>query len=804
MTLSYDWLHNYLPEKIAPQKLSKILTAIGLEVESQETYSNIKGGLQGLVAGKVLTCEQHPDADKLKLTTVDIGTEEKLQIVCGAVNVAAGQKVVVATIGTTIFPLEGEPFSIKKAKIRGVQSEGMLCAEDEIGVGGSHDGIMILDEATEPGKPLAEILEVYEDIIFEIGLTPNRMDAMSHRGVARDVIAYINHHEKQQWHLPEIKKDEKAAKKFPKEYSIEIKNEEDCRRYCGVAIDNIAVGESPLWLRNALLSIGVKPINNIVDITNYILHDTGQPLHAFDAAKLAGNTILVRNAEKGEKFITLDAKEKTLRENDLLICDEKGDGKCLAGVYGGQNSGVTNDTTSIFLESAWFAPATIRKTSVELQLRTEAAARFEKGVDISQCLQVLKEASKLIVDNAGGTIASPYVDAYPAPVEPSQIALQYHYLKKLSGKNYHSDSIKNILTALGFKIEKDDIDALTVLVPLHKPDITLPADLVEEIMRIDGLDNIEIPKTISIAPATDPHQQLQAAREKVSNYLVGLGFNEIFTNSISNGKYYEGQAGVVKMINNLSADLDVMRPAMLPSGLEVIAYNLNRKNNNLRFFEFGKTYHEEVLGIYKEVQHLALYATGSTVEANWQSKEKEADLFYVKEACFNILRSVGILQPAIEQTEDGEIHISVAKKVVGNIQVVSTGTLQNFGIKQTVCFADLNWDAVLEALPTVDKKYKEISKFPAVQRDLALVVDKQVTYASLEKAAKSTQINQLRSVSLFDVFEDKKLGEDKKSMALSFTFLDEYKTLTEAEIEAMVAKLITVFEKEVQAQVRGN
>ena len=803
MTLSYDWLHKYLPEKIPAAKLSKILTAIGLEVESQEDYSNIKGGLQGLVAGKIITCEPHPDADKLKLTTVDIGAAEQLQIVCGAANAAAGLTVVVATIGTTIYPLEGEPFTIKKAKIRGVQSEGMLCAEDEIGVGGSHDGIMVLDENIEAGKPMAEIMELYEDIIFEIGLTPNRMDAMSHRGVARDVIAYINHHEKQHWALPEPKNDEKVPKKFAKEYSIEIKNEIACRRYCGVGID-VVVGESPLWLRNALLSIAVKPINNIVDITNYILHDTGQPLHAFDAAKLSGNTIIVRDAASGEKFITLDGKEKLLRENDLLICDADGDGKCLAGVYGGQNSGVTSETISIFLESAWFDPSAIRKTSVGLNLRTDAAARFEKGVDISNTMQVLKEAAKMMVENANGTLVSAFVDAYPAPVEPVQIALKYHYLKRLSGKNYHGDSIKNILTALGFKIEKDDIDALTVIVPQHKPDITLPADLVEEIMRIDGLDNIEIPKTISISPATDPQQRLQAAREKVSGYLVGQGYNEIFTNSISNGKYYEGEEGVVKMINSLSADLNVMRPAMLPSGLEVIAYNLNRKNSNLRLFEFGKTYHQQELGRYNEVQHLALYATGSTVQGNWQAKEKEADLFYLKETCLNILRAVGLLQPAIDQTAEGELSISVNKKTVAKLSSVAGETLQSFGVKQSVCYADLYWDSILEALPTTDKKYKEISKFPAVQRDLALVVDKAVTFAALQKAVKSTQINQLQSVNLFDVFEDKKLGDDKKSMALSFTFLDENKTLTESEIEGMVSKLINVFEKEVSAQVRGN
>ncbi|MBC7511503.1 MAG: phenylalanine--tRNA ligase subunit beta, partial [Ferruginibacter sp.] len=492
MIISYNWLSEYLPISVEPQKLSKILTSIGLEVESLHKYESLKGGLEGIVAGEVLTCEKHPDADKLKITTVNIGEAEPVQIVCGADNVAAGQKVVVATVGCILYPSNGEPINIKKAKIRGVESFGMICAEDEIGIGESHAGIIVLEETVAPGTKAAAIFETYADYTFEIGLTPNRMDAMSHLGVARDVCAYLWHHDKTEMRAVSPFKNGFKADNTNLPISVTIDNTDACKRYSGVSISNILVKESPVWLQNKLKSIGLKPINNIVDITNFILHETGQPLHAFDAAKIKGNAIVVKNATEGITFKTLDDKDRNLSANDLMIANSE-ENMCIGGVYGGKESGVSPQTTSVFLESAWFNNETIRKTSIKHDLRTDAAARFEKGVDISNCVNVLKRAALMIKEIAGGEISSEIIDVYPHPEEKTIVSLKYHYLKKLSGKNYHPDTIKNILTALGFEIQKEGIDEIWINVPYSKTDISIAADIVEEIMRIDGLDNIEIP-----------------------------------------------------------------------------------------------------------------------------------------------------------------------------------------------------------------------------------------------------------------------------------------------------------------------
>ena len=805
MTISYNWLQEYLPETIEPEKLSKILTSIGLEVESMEPYQSVKGGLQGLVIGEVLTCEQHPNADKLKLTTVNIGASEPLKVVCGAANVAVGQKVVVATVGSTIYPVSGEPLTMRVAKIRGEESFGMICAEDEIGIGTSHEGILVLPESIQMGTPAADYFKPYNDIIYEIGLTPNRMDAMSHLGVAKDVVAYLAHHDKNKG---------KVKSPFANAFKIENKNlpitvsvedVEACPRYAGVTISGLTVKESPEWLKNKLKAIGQRSINNVVDITNFILNETGQPLHAFDADKIEGKSIIVKKAEADELFTTLDEKERKLFAEDLLICNGNREPMCIAGVFGGLHSGVTSSTTNIFLESACFASSGIRKTSLKHGLRTDAATRFEKGVDISNVLNVLKRAALLIKEVAGGEISSDIVDVYPAPKEKTLISLKYQYLKKLSGKNYHPDTVKKILVALGFEINREGIDEISVTVPFSKPDISLPADLVEEIIRIDGLDNIDIPTTITISPSVNALGTKEALKDKIANYLIGQGFNEIVTNSITNSKYFNEDilSGTVKMMNNLSADLDVLRPSMLETGLECIAYNNNRKNNNLQLFEYGKTYHTKGIGSYWENEHLAIYITGDNHEDTWQEKAKAFDFYRAKGIATAILSLNGLDKIKVAKDEEnGKIVISSSKQNIASIITVNSATLKTFSIKQSVYFIDINYSALLQQVQKNKIVYKEVPKFPAVQRDLALVVGADTTYNVLETVVKKANLVKLQSMRLFDVFESEKLGAGKKSMAVNFTFLDEEKTLTDKETDAMMGRIIESFEKELNAEIR--
>ena len=808
MIISYNWLSEYLPVSIEPQKLSKILTSIGLEVESLHKYESLKGGLEGIVTGEVITCEKHPDADKLKITTVNIGAAEPVQIVCGADNVAAGQKVVVATVGSTLYPFSGEPINIKKAKIRGVESFGMICAEDEIGIGESHAGIIVLKDDVIPGTNAADIFETYTDYVFEIGLTPNRMDAMSHLGVARDVCAYLSHQDKKELRAISPFKNTFKVDNNNLPISVVIEDNNACKRYAGVSISNIKVEESPAWLQNKLRCIGLKPINNIVDITNFILHETGQPLHAFDAAKIKGNAIVIKNATEGTLFKTLDDKERKLFAEDLMIANSD-ENMCIAGVYGGKGSGVTAQTTTVFLESAWFNNETIRKTSLKHELRTDAAARFEKGVDISNTVNVLKRAALMIKEIAGGEISSEVIDVYPAPAEKTMVSLKYHYLKKLSGKNYHADTIKNILIALGFEIQKEGIDEILVNVPYHKTDISIAADIVEEIMRIDGLDNIEIPATISIATSTDYDNKKHELKERIANHLSANGFAEIFTNSITDSKYYSEEvlAGSVKMLNNLSADLDVLRPSLLQTGLEVVAYNINRKNADLKLYEFGKTYHSIAVENYKEQEHLAIYVAGNTSTGNWQEKDKKADFYYLKGICEQVLLACGVKKITVEIAEGNDlesgIDIFVNKKVIGKLGAVSQKLLKQFGIKESVLYADLNWDEIILLQNKNNLTYQEISKFPVVQRDLAIIVDKKIAYAQIEATIKENKIPSLKNVKLFDVFESEKIGADKKSMAVNFTFSDDSKTLADTDTDNMMKKIVASLEQQLSATIRN-
>jgi phenylalanyl-tRNA synthetase beta chain len=819
MTISYNWLSEYLPVKIGPERLSKILTSIGLEVESLEKYEAVKGGLEGLLIGRVLECSPHPNADKLTLTRVDIGAKEPLSIVCGAPNVAPGQKVVVAPVGATIYPVKGEPLTMKVAKIRGVESYGMICAEDEIGLGESHAGILVLDDDAKVGAGAASWFHPYTDHLIGIGLTPNHMDAMNHLGVARDVCAWLSHHENKEYRprLPSLLPFKTDNNSLP--ITVSIRNTRACERYSGLSLKGIRIQPSPKWMQDKLKAIGVRPINNIVDITNFVLHETGQPLHAFDAAAIRGGKVIVQNMPEGTPFITLDGKERKLSAEDLMICNAD-EPMCIAGVFGGLDSGVRENTADIFLESAWFDPTTIRKTSFRHGLRTDAAAHFEKGMDISGTVNALKRAALLIRELAGGEIASELVDDYPDPKNKTEVVLRYHYLKKLSGKNYHPDAVKNILLSLGFTIIKEGMDAIHVAAPWHKPDISLPADIVEEIMRIDGLDNIPIPSSITLSPSVESDKAGSARKEKAAAWLIGQGFYEILTNSITNSAYFSNAEleTAVKMMNNLSAELNVLRPSLLETGLESLAYNLNRKNPDLQFFEFGKSYGTSGVGAYTETNHLCLYITGQRRADGWKTGGESFDFYYLKSVCEYLFRLAGVPRPSWEALHHPKLSGGLAvglelplpggqaekteRHIVMQAGMVNPSILRQFDIKQPVFFADIEWDLLLGQTKEGSIEFRELPKQLPVQRDLALVVDRHLPFEKVEKAVHGLGLEKLQEVHLFDIFESEKLGKDKKSLALSFSFLDEEKTLTDKEIDGMVNRIMTTLEKELNAEIR--
>jgi phenylalanyl-tRNA synthetase beta chain len=810
MKISYKWLCQWLPAEMPkpePADLSRILTSIGLEVEGMEKYESVEGSLSGLIIGEIIDCRQHPNADKLKITQVDIGQSDHFQIVCGAPNVDRGQKVIVALPGTTIYPIGATPLTLKVAKIRGVDSYGMICAADEIGLGTDHTGIIILPQEATKGRPATDCFAVYDDHIIEIGLTPNHMDAMSHMGVARDVCAFISNQENKIYSIIEVDLADFSVDHDGSPIKVSIENTRDCQRYSGISIEAVRIEPSASWIQDKLKAIGVRPINNIVDITNYVLHELGQPLHAFDADRLKGNSIIVKNLPEGTPFLTLDDKERKLHAEDLMICDAI-EPICIAGVFGGLLSGVTPETRNIFLESAWFNPEAIRKTSFRLGLRTDAASHFEKGMDISATVLALKRAAKLIKELCGGRIASAIVDIYPEPKEKKQVLLTYPYLARLSGKTYSASQTKKILLSLGFTLIREESDGLMVAAPYHKPDISLPADLVEEIMRIDGFDSIQIPASITITPAVESRHQQRAYRQKATDWLVGQGFQEILTNSITNSAYYSSEEllSSVRMINNLSAELNIMRPSLLETGLESLAYNINRKNNDLRFFEFGKAYSSTGPGIYTENNRLGLYVTGKLSEKSWKSGNSQSDFFYLKGICNQLLALSGIPSPSFQPIADQKL-ISAMTLILANQRLVTAGevnrlALEQFDIRQPVFFASLDWDLLLSLTSADQLKFQELPKQLPVDRDLAIVVRKSLAFGQVEQVLKGLRLDKLQEVQLFDIFESEKLGVDKKSLAVHFQFLDGEKTLTDKEVEGMMNKIMVSLEKELNAEIR--
>ena len=806
MKISYNWLKQFIKIDWKSDETAALLTDLGLEVEIVEKYQSVKGGLEGIVVGHVLTCIQHPDADRLKITTVDLGNGIPVQIVCGANNVAAGQKVPVATIGTTLYDAAGVAFSIKKGKIRGQESHGMICAEDEIGLGESHDGIMILDDALVPGTPAATVFKIEDDEVFEIGLTPNRADAMSHLGTARDLRAGLLQSGVNVELITPSVSNFRVDKRTLK-IDIDVKEPKLAPRYCGVTISGIEVKPSPAWLQNRLKAIGLNPKNNIVDVTNYVLHELGQPLHAFDAAKINGK-IIVQTLPAGTKFITLDDVERTLHEEDLMICDEKGP-LCIAGVFGGKKSGVSESTNSIFLESAYFNPVSIRKTAKRHQLNTDASFRFERGIDPTITEYALKRAALLIQEVAGGEITSDVFNVYPKKIEDFSVFLNFSKVAKIIGEELQKDTIKKILVSLDIKVNSVSDAGLGLTIPAYRVDVQREIDVIEEILRVYGYNNINFSKKLNATVSNSPRNEDYKIQNLIASQLNSQGFNEMMANSLTTASYVGlsedlNPTNNVTMLNPLSADLSTMRQSLLFSGLEAVSYNINRKNADLKLFEFGKTYHNYLAG-YEEKKHLSLFLTGSRNQENWTTTQKPSDFFLFKGFANGILSRLGIQKtqnvPVTSDVFSEGIAISVGNEILVELGVVKKSILKHFGIKQEVFFADFNWNLILKLLSS-KIKYTEIPKYPEVRRDLALLIDQSVTYDRIYTIACQTEKALLKDINLFDVYEGQNLPEGKKSYALSFTIQDHSKTLTDVQIDKIMSKLQKNFETELGASLR--
>lgn len=808
MKISYNWIKKFIKIDLPSEQVGTLLTDLGLEVEGIEPFESVKGGLKGVVVGHVLECEQHPNADRLKVTKVDIGQGSVLQIVCGAPNVAKGQKVPVATIGTILFDKEGKPWEIKKGKIRGEESYGMICAEDELGLGEGHEGILVLDDKYEPGTLCSEIFEVENDEVFEIGLTPNRADAMGHYGVARDLRAGLAQKGiSLELITPSVTKfhvDNRLSK-----IDVVVENKELVPRYTGLTISNVNVEESPKWLQNKLKAIGLTPKNNIVDITNYVLHGLGQPLHAFDADQIIGKKIIVKTVSSGTKFKTLDGVERTLDADDLMICDAEKP-LCIAGVLGGQNSGVTSSTRTVFLESAYFNPISVRKTAKRHGISTDASFRFERGVNINDVKHALMYAAILIENIAGGQISSDVIDLYPKKQEDFQVFLAFDRVNKIIGQTIPSDTIKSILHSLDIKINSITERGLGLVIPSYRVDVQRESDVIEEILRVYGYNNIVFSEKINASMAHSSKYDDHNVQNVIASQLAGQGFFEIMTNSLvpekNSTEYEKNPEQAVKILNPLSNDLNYMRGNMLLSGLEIIAYNINRKRSDLKLFEFGKSYHF-LNGEYIEHKHLMIYLTGNKFNDNWKQPSQKTDFFMLKgivEAVFERLNFKNIATKPLEDksfTQEG-IQWFFENQFLGHIGVVNSKILKDFGIKQEVLFADIRWDRVLECIKNQKIIYKEIPKYPEVKRDLAILLDENVLFEDIYNESFDVEKNILKSVNLFDVYQGDKLPKGKKSYAVSFVLQDENKTLTDKQIDKTMQNLLKRFEEKLGASLR--
>ncbi len=808
MKISLNWLQQYIKLDLEVNQISEFLTDTGLEVEGIEEIESIKGGLKGIVIGEVVTCQQHPNADRLKVTTVNIG-ESVLDIVCGAPNVVAGQKVLVATIGTVLYDGE-ESFKIKKGKIRGEVSMGMICAEDELGLGASHDGIMVLPNEVEVGTLASDYFKIENDTVFEIGLTPNRSDAMGHFGVARDLKTVLNHNGSElEMCLPTLKQFKTDNNNLS--ISVEVENSELCPRYSGVSISGIKIEPSPEWLKNRLKSIGIESKNNIVDVTNFVLHETGQPLHAFDAKKITGNKIVVKTLSEKTKFTTLDEVERDLSAEDLMICNEK-EGMCLAGVFGGLDSGVSHSTTSIFLESAYFNPVSVRKTAKRHHLSTDSSFRFERGCDPNMTLYALKRAALLIQEIAGGEISSEIVDIYPNEIKHFELELTYKKLDSLIGEKIEREAVKSILTDLEIEVVSETQTGLSLKVPPFRADVQREVDVIEEVLRIYGFNTVKIPSKLNTSISHSDEVNPEQIRNITSDLLSSNGFSEIMNNSLTKESYIHliselNEQENVKILNPLSQDLNVMRQSLLFSGLENISYNINRKNQDLKLYEFGKTYHK-VEGENQEKEHLMLLLTGKVNSENWNTTKDKTDFFVMKEKVEHILFRLGITKIKSEEISTYGFSEGLMYKHKKNRLVcfgkVDKKIIKSFGIKQELYYADFNWDLILNLVLNTKIKYSEVSKFPSVKRDLSLLIDKEVTFKELNTIAKQTETKILKSVNLFDVYVGDKLPEGKKSYALSFILEDNTKTLTDKYIDKVMNKLISSYETKLGAEVRSK
>lgn len=801
MKIAYNWLKEYLNVDLEVEKVAKILTDIGLEVEGIETVESIKGGLKGVVVGEVKSVVQHPNADRLRLTKIDVGHSELLDIVCGAPNAAEGQKVLVALVGATLYSDE-KGFKIKKSKIRGEASEGMLCAEDELGLGTSHDGIMVLDASAKVGQEAADHFQLTNDTIFEIGLTPNRADATSHYGVARDLAAYLKLEEPIKLKKPSINKFkvDSTAVTIP----VEIENTKDCLRYSSVTLNKVKVAASPDWLQSRLKSIGLKPINNVVDITNFVLHELGQPLHAFDADNIEGNKVVVKKLKEGTTFNTLDEVERKLSAEDLMICNAK-EGMCIAGVFGGVASGVTETTQTVFLESAYFNPVTIRKSAKRHALNTDASFRFERGTDPNITVYALKRAALLIQEIAGGEISSEVSDIYPEVIEDFLVDFDYQNCDRLIGQAIDRNTIKEILQNLDIQILNESKKGLRLKVPSYRVDVKREVDVIEEILRIYGYNRIALPAFMKSAIITNPKINPTKIENTISDYLSSNGFAEIFTNSLTNPNYYEEKEGLVKMLNPLSSELEVLRGSMLYGGLEALSYNLNRKKKNLKFFEFGRTYEKSGDSNFEETKKLAIWLTGNQAAESWQEEEKAVDSFMLKEFVDNCLNRLGINKWKVIESKS-DLYASSIDLMRGKIQLVRLGELSKLSLKKAdvktkVYFAEFNWSNVLKVISGDAIQLKAITKFPSIRRDLALLIDEQVKFDQIKDIAKSS--NQvLKEINLFDVYEGDKIAKGKKSYGVSLTFQDKDKTLTDQYIDKVTDKIIADLKSNLKAELR--